>query len=148
MAHHMAGMPLDWAEGAVHIHLIRHPARVISSYGAKHDDLTEDAIGFAAQAALFDRLGGIVVDTTALRLDPPRVLERLCGEIGLPYSEAMLSWPAGGHPSDGVWAAHWYDAVHRSTGFAGPEGDLPEVEGPLLRAALPFYEAMRDRAIA
>ena len=147
MAHHMAGMPLGWAEGAVHVHLIRHPARVIASYGAKHDGLSEAAIGFAAQAALYDRLGGVVVDTTRLRRDPRGVLARLCAEIGLPFTEAMLSWPAGGHPSDGVWAPHWYDAVHRSTGFAGPEGPLPAVEGPLLRAALPFYEAMHDRAL-
>ena len=57
----------------------------------------------------------------------------------------MLSWPEGGHASDGVWAAHWYDAVHRSTGFAGPEGDLPVLEGEaatLLEAALPHYERL------
>ncbi len=37
----------------------------------------------------------------------------------------MLSWPSGGHKDDGVWAAHWYGAVHRSTGFAPAEGPLP-----------------------
>jgi hypothetical protein len=148
MTHHMEGMPLGWAEGCVHVHLIRHPARVIASYGAKHDVLTEEAIGFAAQATLFDRLGGIVLDTSVLRADPRAVLGRLCAEIGLPFEEAMLAWPAGGHPADGVWAAHWYDAVHRSTGFAGPEGALPQVaRTDLLAQALPFYEAMRARAL-
>ncbi|PWJ22194.1 sulfotransferase family protein [Jannaschia seohaensis] len=148
MTHHMEGMPLDWAEGAVHVHLIRHPARVIASYGQKHDGLDEQAIGFATQAALYDRLGGIVVDTSELRRNPRAMLQKLCAEIGLPWSDAMLSWPAGGHSADGVWAAHWYDAVHRSTGFAGPEGPLPETDRPdLLRGALPFYEAMRARAL-
>lgn len=149
MAHHMAaGMPLGWAEGAVHLHLIRHPARVIASYGRKHDALTEEAIAFAAQATLYDRLGGIVLDTSDLRHNPRAMLGKLCAEIGLPFSDAMLSWPPGGHPSDGVWAAHWYDAAHRSTGFAGPEGPLPEVaRDDLLRAALPFYEAMKARAL-
>jgi hypothetical protein len=41
MAHHMLpDFPLDWTEGAVHLHLIRHPARVIASYGAKRDDIS------------------------------------------------------------------------------------------------------------
>ncbi|WP_179381227.1 sulfotransferase-like domain-containing protein [Jannaschia marina] len=149
MAHHMVdGMPLDWAEGAVHLHLIRHPARVIASYGAKRDEITEADIAFAAQATLYDRFGGLVVDTADLRQDPAAMLRRICAEIGLPFDAAMLEWPAGGHPADGVWAAHWYGAVHRSTGFAGPEGPMPPVtRGDLLRAALTFYEAMRARAL-
>jgi hypothetical protein len=58
----------------------------------------------------------------------------------------MLAWPAGPKAFDGVWAAHWYDAVHRSTGFAAAEGPLPEVAEAhrgLLAEALPVYEAMR-----
>ncbi|MFO6466161.1 HAD family hydrolase [Jannaschia sp. KMU-145] len=149
MAHHMAaGMPLDWAEGAVHVHLIRHPARVIASYGEKRDEITENGIAFAAQATLYDRLGGIVIDTADLRDDPQAMLRALCAEIGLPWTDAMLSWPAGGHRADGVWAPHWYGAVHRSTGFAGPEGPLPDVDrGDLMAAALPFYGALRERRL-
>ncbi|MEM7711480.1 MAG: HAD family hydrolase [Pseudomonadota bacterium] len=149
MAHHMAsGFPMAWADGAIHIHLIRHPARVLASYGAKWPDITENDIGFAAQAALYDALGGVVLDTSDLRQAPETMLKKLCAEIGLPWSDAMLSWPAGPKSCDGVWAAHWYDAVHRSTGFAGPEGPLPHAPQPdLLRAALPFYEALRARAL-
>ena len=29
----------------------------------------------------------------------------------------MLHWPAGPKKEDGVWAKHWYDNVHKSTGF-------------------------------
>lgn len=149
MAHHMVpGMPLGWSDGAVHLHLIRHPARVIASYGAKRSEITEADIGFAAQAALYDRVGGLVIDTADLRRDPRATLGRLCAEAGLDWSDAMLAWPAGGHASDGVWAAHWYEAVHRSTGFAGPEGPLPTVDrDDLLAAALPFYRAMSSRAL-
>ncbi|MEM7644278.1 MAG: HAD family hydrolase [Pseudomonadota bacterium] len=149
MAHHMhSGFPMDWADGAVHIHLIRHPARVIASYGAKWSDISEADIGFAAQAALYDKLGGLVLDTSDLRQAPETMLKKLCGEIGLPWSDAMLAWPAGPKPHDGIWASHWYNAVHASTGFAGPEGPLPETARPdLLRAALPFYEALRSRAL-
>ena len=147
MAHHMEGMPLRWAEGCVHVHLIRHPARVIASYAAKREAPTEADLGFAAQAALYDRLGGVVVDTEALRRTPKAMLRALCAEIGLPWDRTMLRWPAGPKPYDGAWAAHWYGAVHRSTGFAGPEGPLPEADAGLLRATLPFYRAMASRAL-
>src|SRR5690606_11782380 len=40
MPHHMIpGFPRDWAGDCVNIHLIRHPARVIASYGAKRDQI-------------------------------------------------------------------------------------------------------------
>ena len=148
MAHHMEGMPLGWAEGCVHLHLIRHPARVIASYADRHDALTEDAIGFGAQAALYDRLGGIVLDTSALRADPDGMLRAVCAAIGLPWDAAMLAWAPGPKPFDGVWARHWYGSVHRSTGFAGPGGPLPRVaRDDLLRAAMPAYEALAARAL-
>ncbi len=149
MAHHMvAGMPLDWTDGAVHLHLIRHPARVIASYGAKREEATEDDLAFAAQATLYDRLGGLVLDTSDLRANPRKMLEKLCAELGLDGAGTMLRWPEGGHPADGIWASHWYGSVHRSTGFAGAEGPLPPVErDDLLMAAWPFYAAMKSRAL-
>jgi hypothetical protein len=57
----------------------------------------------------------------------------------------MLTWPPGPKPFDGVWADHWYGAVHRSTGFGAAEGALPEVSGAyahLVAAALPFYDRL------
>ncbi|HEV8036654.1 MAG TPA: HAD family hydrolase, partial [Yoonia sp.] len=46
MPHHMiAGFPLDWAQNCINIHLIRHPARVIASYGAKRDEMSLEDIG-------------------------------------------------------------------------------------------------------
>ncbi|MEM8848524.1 MAG: HAD family hydrolase [Pseudomonadota bacterium] len=149
MAHHMhPGFPMDWVDGATHIHLIRHPARVIASYGAKWRDITEADIGFAAQATLYDKLGGVVLDTSDLRQAPEIMLKSLCAEIGLPWSDTMLEWPAGPKPYDGVWAGHWYNSVHASTGFAGPEGPLPATaRQDLLEAALPFYEALKSRAL-
>ena len=62
----------------------------------------------------------------------------------------MLHWEQGPRGYDGVWAKHWYGAVWNSTGFAEPEGELPEVSEelwPVLDAALPFYDTMRARAI-
>ncbi len=151
MPHHMVdGMPLDWAQDCVNIHLIRHPARVIASYGVKREDVTSDDIGFAQQVAMFDKLGGIVIDSADIRNDPAEMLHLMCDAIGLPFSDAMLSWPAGGHKADGAWAPHWYGAVHKSTGFAGPEGPLPDLSGrdtALMEEALSHYERLAREKI-
>ena len=143
----LEGFPLDWASDCIHIHLIRHPARVIASYAAKRDNPTLLDIGYPQQVALFDRIGGIVVDSHDIRQDPERALKNLCETIDLPFDSAMLNWPAGPRSFDGIWASHWYGAVHTSTGFAGAEGSLPQLEGAaadLLDAALPYYEKLKS----
>ncbi len=146
MPHHMVdGFPMDWAEDCVNIHLIRHPARVIASYAAKREAPTLDDIGYRQQAVLFDRIGGLVIDSTDVRAAPERMLRRLCAAIDLPFDPAMMRWPAGARPEDGVWASHWYGAVHRSTGFAGAEGPVPDVaeaNATLLEDAMPYYLAL------
>lgn len=147
MPHHMIdGFPLDWAADCINVHLIRHPARVIGSYAAKWENLTLEQIGFARQTAIFERLGGFVIDSFDIRENPEKALRRLCSAIDLNFDPAMLRWPEGPRAEDGIWAAHWYGAVHRSTGFAGAEGPLPDVDEryqALLNAALPHYEKMR-----
>ena len=156
MTHHMVdGFDRHWFAAVTHIFLIRHPARVLASYAQKRENPTLDDIGFRQHAEIFDAvrkegLPAIVVDSDDIRRAPEPILRALCDGIGLPFDPAMLSWPAGGQPRDGVWAAHWYDAVHRSTGFAGPEGPLPAVTGPLTEihdAALPFYDALKPHAL-
>jgi hypothetical protein len=151
MPHHMLpSFPLDWAEGCVHAHLIRHPARVLASYSAKREEVSFEEIGYAQQAEFFDRFPGPVIDSADIRRDPGGMLARLCAEIGLDYTDRMLSWPAGPKPYDGAWAAHWYGAVHRSTGFAEAEGPLPPVapEHAAIHAlALPIYEELSRRAL-
>lgn len=151
MPHHMLpGFPLDWAQDCVNIHLIRHPARVIASYAAKRENPTLEDIGFVQQEALYDALGGVVIDSFDIRQNPEQMLARLCDTIGLVFDPAMLQWEAGPKRFDGVWASHWYGAVHRSTGFAGAEGPLPDLTESaeaLCEAALPHYERLRAKAI-
>lgn len=146
MGFHMCDeFPLDWAEDCVNVHLIRHPARVVASYVAKREKPNLRDIGFEQQVEIFERFPGPVIDSYDVRQDPEGMLRALCAEIGLGFDPAMLVWDAGPKPFDGVWAPHWYDAVHRSTGFAGAEGSLPKLEGEaaeLVEAALPYYEAM------
>jgi len=151
MPHHMLpGFPLDWTRDCVNIHLIRHPARVVASYSAKRDDPTPDDIGFRQQAEIYDRIGGLVIDSADIREDPDGMLRSLCAAIGLPFDPAMLHWPTGPKPFDGAWAPHWYGAVHRSIGFAGPEGELPPINGrdaDLVASSLPHYDRLRAVAM-
>ena len=68
--------------------------------------------------------------------EPAGVLSQLCWALGINCDPAMLSWPGGPHPQDGVWASHWYGHVEASTGFEPVEpGDPPELEVSLQRVA-------------
>ncbi|WP_241462577.1 HAD family hydrolase [Tateyamaria sp. ANG-S1] len=152
MTHHMLDeWSTEWMDHVMHLFLIRHPARVVASYARKREAPVFEDLGFAQQAQIFAQLGGgIVVDSSDIRADPAGVLQKLCNAIGISWTERMLSWPAGGHPDDGVWAAHWYNAVHASTGFDEAEGPLPELAGKyavLVDAAMPYYEALAAHRI-
>ena len=142
--------PLGWADGFTHIHLIRHPARVIASYAAKRESPTLADLGYAQCLDFYQRFPGPVVDSTNIRADPNTALQKLCAEIGLSWDETMLSWGPGGRAEDGAWATHWYGAVHKSTGFAGAEGelpDLPEDAQKLLDEAMPLYQSMAENRL-
>jgi hypothetical protein len=153
--HMLEGVPLGWMTGVTNVFLIRHPARVVASFSEKYEDPTLSDIGFVQQARLFDWLVAqgitpVVIDSARVRQSPEAQLRALCAAVGLHWDPAMLHWPAGGHKSDGVWARHWYGAVHRSTGFAPAEGPLPELTGKAARLAdeaLPHYEKMLPLAI-
>lgn len=157
MTHHMLpSVPRDWMRDCVNVFLIRHPARVVASYAQKREHPVLADLGFVQQAELFDQVAEwsgappLVIDSFDIRANPEAALRALCAAIGLGFDPAMLRWPAGGSRFDGVWARHWYGAVHRSTGFAEPEAPLPELSGEaaaLAKAALPFYNRLRAVAI-
>ena len=133
------------------VFLIRHPARVVASYSQKREAPTLPDIGFVQQAELFDQVAGwtgrtpLVIDSADIRANPRESLAKLCTALGIPFTENMLHWPAGPKPYDGVWAPHWYNAVHASTGFGDPEGPLPTLPAeyaPLVEQALPHYQRL------
>ena len=155
--HMLPSVPRGWINTVKNVFLIRHPARVIASFGAKYEDFGLADIGFSQQLELFEMLRAeghtpLVIDSADIREEPEPMLTKLCTALDLSFDPAMLSWPKGGHPSDGVWAAHWYNAVHSSTGFAGPEGPLPvletEAQQELLAKALPIYERLAAHKLA
>lgn len=153
--HMLPDIPREWISAVENVFLLRHPARVIASFSKKYADLTLADIGFTQQSELFDQLVAdgkqpIVIDSFDIRQNPEGMLRALCDALGLDWDPAMLSWPTGGHPADGVWAKVWYDAVHNSIGFAGAEGPLPAVQPEheaLLEQAIPHHERLEKLKI-
>jgi hypothetical protein len=90
-----------------------------------------------------------ILDSRELLLDPAGVLSQLCDHLGHPFTPSMLEWPAGPRPEDGVWAPHWYHAVHKSTGFSPyrAKTEFPEHLEPLLAECQPWYDKLFARAI-
>jgi hypothetical protein len=137
--------------GLTNVFLIRHPARVIASYAKKREAPELADIGFVQQAELFDEVADwlghapLVIDSADIRATPRETLSRLCAALNIPFTDRMLRWPAGPKPFDGVWAPHWYNAVHASTGFDEPEADLPTLSPEFQRLcdqALPHYQRL------
>lgn len=152
MTHHMLPeFDLRWMQQAKNVFLIRHPSRVIASYTKKREQPVLDDLGYEMQVNLFKSANDpIVLDSVDIRANPEGVLRALCEALNLEFDPAMLHWKAGGHPDDGVWAAHWYGAVHQSTGFAGPEGPLPDLSGnasDLMDQAMPFYDFLKTNTL-
>lgn len=152
MTHHMLeSFPLDWVGEVRHAFLVRHPGRVIPSYMRKMETLSLEAIGVPQQERLYrgitERTGTPppVVDSDRLLANPPEILERLCGALGISWDPAMLHWTPGPKPEDGAWAPHWYDAVWKSSRFGPPPGPRPVLEGEAARIekeALASYERL------
>ena len=154
--HMIPGMPRDFMADCVNVFLIRHPARVASSFLKGYPETVATDLGYDLQAELFDEVKAmgqepVVIDSADIRADPEGMLRALCEAIGIPFDPAMLSWPSGPKGCDGVWAPHWYKSLHASTGFAGAEGALPEVRGhvaELVEETMPYYERLASRTLA
>ena len=134
-----------------HAFLIRDPRSLLASYAKVRSAPTLADLGLRQQAWFYEKFGGPVIDSTDLLAAPEAGLRALCAALGVPFSPAMLSWPAGPRPSDGVWAPHWYDSVWRSTGFTplppGPPPPLDPVLEPLLEECLPYYQRLSENKI-
>ena len=157
MTHHIPrGADLSWCAQLRHAFLIRDPAEVIASYLAKMPEATEDDIGIVRQREIYEDIAAItgqrpaVIDSGDVLRDPASVLRQLCKRLEVPFSDAMLEWPAGPRASDGVWAPHWYGNVEKSTGF-GPyrkaEVELAPVHRQLADAMREHYDALAAERI-
>ncbi len=154
MAHHLVDLDESWIDDFANVLLIRHPREVLLSYSKEVEQPDVDMLGYPTLVRLLERdlAAGrrpVVVDSRDLLTDPAATLTRMCGSMGLDFDPAMLQWPAGPKPEDGVWARHWYAGVHRSTGFApwAPrEGDPPDRLRHVLEQSLPLWERLSEHA--
>ncbi len=156
MTHHiLPDYSLDWMKTVRNVFLIRDPRRILASYLNKRAKVGFEDLGFAEQIRLFEfcmgaELDPIVLDSDDLLRDPGGVLRALCTALGIEFQRQMLEWPKGPRKEDGVWARHWYDAVHQSTEFGKPPAVLPPIQNDhqnILDQALPIYDQLRQHAL-
>ena len=159
MTHHMIPeVDRDWFRHVKHAFLIRDPSEMLASYAAKRASVTPADLGAALQAELYDevveRTGQTppVIDAADVLRNPEAMLRALCDALEVSFDDAMLSWPQGPRPSDGVWSAHWYASVEASTGFRPYEPktiDLPDDLVAIAEACRgPYRSLWRRRLIA
>jgi hypothetical protein len=142
MTHHLLpGRDTAWVHGLHNVLLIRDPAQVVDSYLKSRATVVASDIGLLQQQDLFDAIRARqgkappVIDADDFLQAPQAHLEALCALLDIPFTPRMLAWPAGRRDSDGVWAAHWYEAVWRSTGFEPWRARSPQLSGDGLAAA-------------
>lgn len=152
MCQHMVGeAPTGWMQDVRHAFLIRSPEQVAASFAEKWDGLGPDDLGFRRQAELFDQVcqhAGTpppVLEADDVLSAPEPMLRAMCAGVGVRFDPAMLCWAPGPRSTDGVWAAHWYNAVSTSTGFAAPRAPKPAPEelGQIIAECQPYYESLR-----
>lgn len=155
MAHHLVDIDRGFLASGRNLLLTRHPEDMLRSLAVQLPDAGLADTGLENLVSILDVAVAageepVVIDGGSLLDDPRATLAEVCRRIGLDFDEAMLSWPAGPKPEDGVWAEHWYANVHRSTGFeaARPSGHpWPARLDPVLEAALPLYEKLVTYAV-
>jgi len=150
MTHHLLPeVDRAWLGQVRNAFLIRDPREVLASYARVRAAVTLGDVGVLEQAEIRDWVrthtgqDPPVVDARDLLADPRRTLGLLCDSLGVAFEPAMLSWPPGPRPTDGVWARHWYASVWKSTGFAPYAPRAVELPPELERLASACEEPYR-----
>jgi hypothetical protein len=137
--------------GLRHAYLIRDPVRLLASYARVRSRPALADLGLEQQSEIFRTFGGPVIDSADILRSPRRSLEALCEALGIEFDQAMLYWPPGPQPTDGVWARYWYDTVWRSTGFGAytevAPVDLAPDLAPLAAECQPYYDELAARRL-
>ncbi|HSH02181.1 MAG TPA: sulfotransferase family protein [Anaerolineae bacterium] len=155
MTHHLVNLDYAFMKNTINIILTRDPRDMLPSYAIQIETPQLHDTGYPQHIELLNYLQDLgqdvpILDAKKTLLNPERVLTKLCDQIGIPFTPAMLSWPAGPRPEDGIWAPHWYHAVHQSTGFQPYQPKtkpFPDKLKPLLSACQPYYEQLTQHAI-
>ncbi len=154
MAHHLTDLDLTFLAETKNIFLIRDPREMLPSLTIQLPHARLSDTGLKRQWDLYTELSAagkqpIILDSRELLLDPDGVLQALCSHLGLAFTEKMLRWEAGAREEDGIWARHWYHAVHKSTGFSEyvTKTRFPMELKSLLDECNPWYEKLLAHAL-
>lgn len=154
MAHHLLELDLRFLSRTKNAFLIRDPQEMLPSLIVQIPHATLADTGLARQWQLYQDLrdrgqSPAVIDSRELLLDPAGIIAAFCRHLGIQYYPGMLHWAAGPIDEDGIWAKHWYQSVHLSTGFSpyAIKEDFPERLLPLLDECRPYYEKLLAQAI-
>lgn len=150
MAHHMEILREPVIPDSINLFLIRNPRQIIASYAQVIESPVMRDIGIEYQYQLFQKLKAekkktILIDSGLVLENPKAVLTKVCEECGIDFQPSMLQWKSGPKEYDGVWAKHWYNNVHNSTGFEKQktsERPLPDTLKPLYVQANSYYEKL------
>jgi hypothetical protein len=154
MAHHLVDIDEAFLARTDNIFLVRDPGQMLPSLTIQLPEAGLADTGLRRQWELYEQLVAAgrqpaIVDSRELLLDPPGVLSALCRHLDIPFYDDMLAWEAGPREEDGIWAPHWYHAVHKSTGFSAyrHKSEFPDRLRPLLAECAPWYEKLYAHAI-
>jgi hypothetical protein len=124
MTHHLLPeIDRSWLGRVSNAFLIREPRAVVTSFVRIVAKPRIEDTGYPQQLEIFERVrketgrNPPVIDARDVLDNPARLLTLLCEALDVDFDEAMLSWPPGPRATDGIWAAHWYDAVLKTTSF-------------------------------
>jgi len=155
MAHHLLELDPGFLQSTRNIFLIRDPREMLPSLTIQLPHATLSDTGLKRQWQLYNDLADkgrhpAVLDARELLLNPKEVLRKLCAHLEIDYSSAMLTWEAGPRAEDGIWAPHWYHAIHRSRGFAPyqAKSGFPKELQPLLDTCTPWYQKLYEKALS
>eukprot|EP01084_Bolivina_argentea_P268700 456479_1 len=121
MAKHMNNLDESFLYSTRNIILTRHPMDVFKKWEENMGFVEFSDTGYLQQQYIYNKLSKtncIIITYDDLVNNPLATLRKLCEEyLQIDFDINMLRWNKGGLTDDGIWAYHWYQTVHESTGF-------------------------------
>ncbi len=157
MAHHLLPeIERDWLSNLTHVFLIRDPTEMLTSLIKVLPEPRVEDTGLPQQVELLERVqretGSTppVFDSKDILDAPGPMLRAMCAAVGVPFDDAMLNWPRGPRPTDGIWAKHWYAEVEKSTGFKPfkPKDEpVPNRLNPVYEQCVELYDVLNAHRV-
>ena len=155
MTHHLLDLDRTFLKQGMNIILTRDPREMLPSFHRVIPNPGMKDVGYQAHWELIEYFlaNGIdfnVVESSQILKNPESSLRLVCRNAGIEFDPAMLSWPEGARPEDGVWAKHWYSSIHHSTGYKPyrvKRKVLPGELEPLLKECLPIFERIMKYSV-